>query len=468
MGIDVSFRRNERNKSIKVRTKKLKCCNKETMTMNCNELEEKETREKLQNRIRAKRSYDKNKSARQRKRRERYLNNKIKYAECLRQKAKEQGTTTARPRQAPSNANNEEPEGMSLDEVVELINEDRLIDSENTRKNTKSNIKRIFEIVGCGNDIVSCLKNRNHFVKTLENYKQKNGKAYAPATIVSLYRVVLKVLQTYLQKFFTTSEFKAIRKFYQKHYYKFDEIARDIQTNTPLADNYDVPTFDDYEKRVRAITDWTPRVKQKGLLLVNLYRVLTCRSNDYSRMLILDDLESPRYDEDTNYMYIEYKDKSKRPKPNASGSNHPIQNIKIILNSYKTKKVHYNFTFDFDMNDADHKKLTGLIYKWIMDNKKKPFDFFLERGGQIGQFVVEMSRKIGEENVNSLFRHMRSSELADKNLSPAELKKAQEKLAKNMQHSPAVHETYVRRLRKTKIGNVQPGDIVDLTLDGYD
>jgi hypothetical protein len=364
------------------------------------------------NRARVAKFYENNRDAIKAQRKARYAANKLLVDEAKQRLQPNTLTLTAKKTSISSN-------DPTLNEVLEMLKNDKSIKKLHTLNGYLSGARMLFLTGGC-KGLISCLRNYEDLSEKIENSRDPTtGLKYADNTLMMRFQSILYFMDQKYRHLISDDEYKIMHPFYKKKhsYYKILSNHRTEQNKLK-----EVPSFEEYLERVIAQYG----VNSKENLVASLFSVVTARTNDYSKMKVINSLNDD--DETHNFIVID------GDKP-----------IHLIFNEFKTDNRYIKFQFKFT---SAHEWLATLIKNWV-SNKKKGNNFLIERGGDLSKFINNLTRSIGFETEPSLYRHMRAAELASQTtLTPEQRAKKIIELSEQMMHSPMTHKSYARILKK--------------------
>jgi len=276
-----------------------------------------------------------------------------------------------------------------------------MIDNENTRKLYKNAIIKLTEIINCSN-IITCFYNIDEVIKLIETAKGKNKELYSDNTKLLFYRTILKIIDTLKLKIDTT-----------KYKYKFDY----------------------YNLSGRKETE--ENKKDKIISFTHYLKLLKNKFGEISKEYIIGSLyEFRAFRDDLQLKLIESMTDAKDNKINYIVVGEEDDNIKIILNDYKTVKKYKQDIITLNT------KLTNLIIDYIDSLDSLTYGDYLFGSTNLANFIIRMNKKIDLDlSINNL-RQMYANKKDINKMSIDE----RLKLSQEMKHQPATTEIYKRNI----------------------
>lgn len=276
-----------------------------------------------------------------------------------------------------------------------------MIDNENTRKLYKNAIIKLSEIINCSN-IVTCFYTVEEVIKLIEEAKGKNKELYSDGTKLLFYRTILKIIDTLKLKIDTT-----------KYKYKFDYYNLSGRKTTE----------DNKQDKIIGFTHYLKLLKNKfgeiskEYIIGSLYDFRAFR--DDLQLKIIETMKDAK-DNKINYIVVGEED----------------DNIKIILNDYKTVKKYKQDIITLN------NKLTNLIIDYIDSLDSLTYGDYLFGSTNLANFIIRMNKKIDLDlSINNL-RQMYANKKDINKMSIDE----RLKLSQEMKHQPATTEIYKRNI----------------------
>jgi len=297
------------------------------------------------------------------------------------------------------------------DEIINLLQNDNSIKSNNTRKTYITDIKRLFTITKCP-DLKHCLKEFKTMITQIKNSK------YSVNSIKTTLQALLYVFDKYqiLNNIYSKKYAVKVKKSFSDAFevYKMESKK---QTKTKQ-ENTIYPSFKEHLDKVKTAYG----ENSKEYLIIYLYSIFTLRDN-YKEMKIIDNKKDD--DDEHNFFYL----------------NQNTNEMIFIINDYKTKEKYNKLIFK-----VTDKKLKQLLINWI--NKKKfKYGQYLFGKSSLSTFISKINKTVGYKNIQSInaMRHMRVTELFKNKENPTWEERRQ--LADDMAHSLLVQEDYKRQLK---------------------
>ena len=276
-----------------------------------------------------------------------------------------------------------------------------MIDNENTRKLYKNAIIKLSEIINCSN-IVTCFYTVEEVIKLIEEAKGKNKELYSGGTKLLFYRTILKIIDTLKLKIDTT-----------KYKYKFDYYNLSGRRTTE----------DNKQDKIIGFTHYLKLLKNKfgeiskEYIIGSLYEFRAFR--DDLQLKIIETMKDAK-DNKINYIVVGEED----------------DNIKIILNDYKTVKKYKQDIITLN------NKLTNLIIDYIDSLDSLTYGDYLFGNSNLANFIIRMNKKIDLDlSINNLRQMYANKKDINKMSIDERLKLSQEK-----KHQPATTEIYKRNI----------------------
>lgn len=288
------------------------------------------------------------------------------------------------------------------DELINLINTDDAIKSEETKKYHSSNIRRFFRTTEC--EDLSCLKTDYKLVfDRLANANNTfTGESLLPQSIKHTLKSLLLIFNRYASDYINPK----IKEYLQDKISEFTLQATDYYDDKQQTEIY--PTFDEYLEKCKSKygTD------SKQYLVAKLYSELAVR-DDFGNAPVLD---KPLVSTEINYFVL---------KKNY---------IYFILNDYKTSAKYSTIKYTFSSST------NRLIRQYMTNNNIQIGDVLFD--GNLSPFVSNMNKELGYGNLKgiNIFRHMKISELSGDNYED------KVKLSKIMGHAVLTQNKYRRNL----------------------
>lgn len=288
------------------------------------------------------------------------------------------------------------------DELINLINTDDEIKSNETKTFHTNNIKRFFKDTEC--EDLRCLKKEYKLAfNRLENgFNAFTGEAYLPQTI----RHTLKTLSLVFNRYANNLITENVKTYLQNLTNKYTLISNDYYSEKQETIVY--PSFKELIKKVkdRYGTD------SKEYLIVKLYSELSIRDNFGNAPI----LEKPMTSREINYFVMTKK------------------YTYFILNDYKTNNRYGSIKYTFSS------EVNKLIRNYMENNNIQIGDALFE--GNLSSFVSNMNKQLGYNNHGgiNIFRHIRISELDGDDYD------AKVKLLEQMGHSALTQPKYRRNI----------------------
>jgi integrase len=359
-----------------------------------------ETLDKIreQNRIRAKRYYENNQAKIAKKR-------KDKRDECIECKEEVKKCKDCKPTEKPKKDNSKTV--LTVQESISQLKDQ--IENENSKTLYDNSVKTLARILNCS-DFNKCLKNAKTVIYKIETAKKKKDptKQYSLNSKKAIYQSLLKMVDELGIKLSKSAKDAYVHQF---NIYKTSSLD---QTKERMA-NEEVMDYDVYEQKVKVFFG----NGSKESLIVSLYKLSGFRDN-----LVMEVVDKLPKETDKNFIVV----------PQTK-----TQNLKLILNTYKTDKK-----YSQDIIPVP-KELSKEIRKYI-DNHGIEYGKFLFGKSKLSGFIAKFNEKMDlpvKVSINKL-RQMKVSKVYENNPSVEE----RVKLAHQMKHSPTTSEKYVRKIMK--------------------
>ena len=315
---------------------------------------------------------------------------------------------------------------FTLDEILDIIKNKTEANS-NTTKTTLNAVRRIFELAKCSK-VLACIRDKEILATSIINATKPDGTPYADNSKKGYFRVIFVLIDQYLKEYFSAdkNESEKLKSFYNDY---FDNYKLKSNMLTESNQQRIVPSFKSYLDKIK---------KKFGInsiqyLISVFFSIITVRNGDISDLEIIRDSENFVDNDKTNYLKLN-------------------GDISIILNSYKTKTKYKKYTFTLKKSVPAQKNLTNLIIKWLELKENSNREFLFIPKDKISKTITSMTRDIGVEYEQNLFRHMRVADnmATRKDLSPDEFAKQTVALSKIMLHAPLTNMNYSRQLEITE------------------
>ena len=348
-----------------------------------------------QNRLRAKKYYEKNKDKVTQKAKEKRQSIKVALVNLE--------TPPQKPDEPPS------PKSKlgkaTFEQLVSLIN--GLDINEKSKQTYVSSLKRLHGIVK-GDDYLDVIRNTESLIEKINNSKMDNGKDYSINTKKLLLQLIVYLIDVLNMKV-NKKAIDAIHNQFDLYKIKSsDENAKKIESKETL-------TMTDYLKLVRS------KFGEKGkmTILASLYNFMTVR-DDFNNLIIVKTKKEFTADKEKNFIAI------------------PMNGVCTIrINSYKTDKQYGVITEQLPL------ELSNLIRSYVLENSLVEGDSLF--GNNIAIFISKQHKKIGVDGAINEIRHIKISDELGKMDLTAEDKL---ELANKMKHSPITQLKYNRLTKK--------------------
>ena len=358
---------------------------------------EKQEKIKEQNRIRAKRRYDKAKELINEKRRQLYIAKKDK----LTKEPEPQPQPIVEPTVAPiaelkATAKNPKKETTATKNEILLSKLNDLELNEYTRKKYVSDFNRLLNVVE-KQDILTNMKKAKELIKKID------ASSYAINTKRGMIQICLYMI-TNFNLLVNKPSIKVMLNYFNKQKQDaVDENQNKVETET-------VMNWKEYLDKVKSHFGET----SKMYLIAKLYNEVTIRDD-----FILKIVEKKPKSTDANYLVL------------------TKNNYKLVINTYKTMKKYGSFEVKLT------KSVTKLISDYMKSNNLKVGDYLLG-DSKLSTYISTKNKEIGISGGINMYRHMTiTSVLSD-------VKSTEEKiiLADKMKHSIFVQPKYLRLLKE--------------------
>jgi hypothetical protein len=287
----------------------------------------------------------------------------------------------------------EEKKYKSIDDFLNMI------ENPSTKKLYSNAINKLNDIIDCSN-IMTCFENIDKVIESIEKAKMKNSEEYSGGTKLLFYRTILKIIDTLKLDINTT-----------KYKYKFDYYNLSGRKETEENKQEKIINFTDYLKLLKNKFG----ENSKEYIIGSLYEFRAFR--DDLQLKIIEKMKDAK-DNKINYILVGEED----------------DNIKIILNNYKTVKKYKQDIITLN------KKLTDLIIDYIDELDDLTYGDYLFGSSNLANFIIRMNKKIDLDlSINNL-RQMYANK---KDINAMNIDERL-KLAKEMKHQPSTTEVYKR------------------------
>lgn len=281
---------------------------------------------------------------------------------------------------------------IDFDEILKGI-KDLNIPNRKTEEKYISDLLRLMRIVGSR---YLDLYHSKDLIEMINTAKRPNGSEYSENTKKSLFQAILVVIDKL--------KVNVKKKPYEDQFNIKKMIS--IDQNEEKMANEEVPSFKEYLAKCKA----TFGINSKEYLIAKFYEEITIR-DDFGLILA-----NEIYDNDNNYLLLT-----------------PTK-LTIIVNTYKTNKRYGQIRHKLS------KTLEKLTKTYILANNISLGDFLFGEP-KLSATVSKMNQALGYTGGINLFRHMKITQVLQKESSP----EARLKLAAAMKHSNVIQKAYLRK-----------------------
>ena len=280
------------------------------------------------------------------------------------------------------------------------------IESDSSKKFYANNLKTLEGILDCKN-FNTCLKNAKMVIFKIESAKQKKDptKTYGTNSLKGFYQTILKLVGTI--------KIKISKNAYNAYNDRFEILNTTAHLESKeRAATEEVMDWSVYQQKVKVFFG----EGSKESIIVSLYELSGFRDN-----LQLEVIQKEVKETDKNYIIV---------------PSNKTQNLKIILNKYKTSNAYGQDIIPIP------KDLSKEIRKYLDVNDIKYNDYLFGKAKLTG-FIKKFNDKMGLHVTINKLRQMRVSDVLNNNPTVEE----RVKLSKQMKHKPITGEKYIRKTK---------------------
>jgi len=261
----------------------------------------------------------------------------------------------------------------SLEEAKQVINDN--IENIQSRKTYINNTKNLFDILGTDNILKSLKNSKNviYKIKTIGMIKDPS-KTYGVNSLKQIFQFIVKLITLYNMPL-SNNAIEAYKNEFEK--LKIESVKQQEEKQNQL----ELLNYDEYMKKVEDHFGKDSR----EYLTIAMYKVNTFR-DDLGELLIVDK-EYKRMNEKQNYLIVpELKSK----------------NLSILLNAYKTVKKYGKETININ------KEYSKLIRNYIETNNLQ-YNDFLFNAKSLSRYISTFNKKLGLKYTINTLRKMKVS-----------------------------------------------------------
>jgi hypothetical protein len=261
----------------------------------------------------------------------------------------------------------------SLEEAKQVINDN--IENIQSRKTYINNTKNLFDILGTDNILKSLKNSKNviYKIKTIGMIKDPS-KTYGVNSLKQIFQFIVKLITLYNMPL-SNNAIEAYKNEFEK--LKIESVKQQEEKQNQL----ELLNYDEYMKKVEDHFGKDSR----EYLTIAMYKVNTFR-DDLGELLIVDK-EYKRMNEKQNYLIVpELKSK----------------NLSILLNAYKTVKKYGKETININ------KEYSKLIRNYIETNNLQ-YNDFLFNAKSLSRYISSFNKKLGLKYTINTLRKMKVS-----------------------------------------------------------
>jgi hypothetical protein len=261
----------------------------------------------------------------------------------------------------------------SLEEAKQVINDN--IENIQSRKTYINNTKNLFDILGTDNILKSLKNSKNviYKIKTIGMIKDPS-KRYGVNSLKQIFQFIVKLITLYNMPL-SNNAIEAYKNEFEK--LKIESVKQQEEKQNQL----ELLNYDEYMKKVEDHFGKDSR----EYLTIAMYKVNTFR-DDLGELLIVDK-EYKRMNEKQNYLIVpELKSK----------------NLSILLNAYKTVKKYGKETININ------KEYSKLIRNYIETNNLQ-YNDFLFNAKSLSRYISTFNKKLGLKYTINTLRKMKVS-----------------------------------------------------------
>lgn len=350
-----------------------------------------------QNRIRAKRYYDKHHSLISERRKalrrgdeppqkesiieEPYsktqlnkLNNEI---EIIQQELKRlKANPKSQIKQAETKTTEPKKYTYTLEESIQIIKDN--IEAKESQKSYINSVKQLYEIIAPkDNNLFKALKRYQYVIGDIQKASKKNDEtsSYSINSIKQLFQAIVKLITLYNMPL-SEKAIKAYEDIFNIYKIKSNDQTKERKENTTLL------FYDDYLKLVEQKFG----KNSKQYLIVSIYKINTFR-DDLGHLLIVPS-KPKQVNEELNYIVV---------------PSNRTQNASILLNTYKTQKKYGKEKIDIN------KEYSKLIRDYIDINKLSYDDYLFGNAKSLSSYVSKFNKELGLDITINTIRKMKIS-----------------------------------------------------------
>ena len=314
------------------------------------------------------------------------------------------------------------------DSLIELVKEK--VEKPRSRKNYINNINHLFDILFC-DDLQVELRKYKSVVQRIQHASLKNDETsgYSVNSLKGFFQTILKLV--------TLTNMELPKKALEAYNYEFEAYKLLSREQTKKKqEEVELMDFKDYLKKIKdhyGPNKTNPKIS-KQYMIVYFYKINTFR-DDLGHVLIIDKkLEPKEMNEETNYLYV--------PKSVKKNGRAMYPNLTFFLNNYKTKGIYG--ADEIKINSTDSK----VVRKYINENNLVANDYIFDNES-LSKYISKMNKQVeGCEGITiNTIRHMKISSALDTDeavSNPA----IRIKVAKEAHHNP---NTSVATYRHRKV-----------------